>query len=133
MRQVEKEMSIIYARRAPLLWSATVRLVGWLAKSGEPYLALLLLGHPVSLVQAVMLEAICTGANSFGFLLPGALGIREGGLLAIGALLGIPPETTMALALVKRARELAIGLPGLGALILTSQNLWHTVAHASKK
>jgi putative membrane protein len=132
MRQVEIEMSIIYARYAALLWGAAVRMAGWLAKSGEPYLALFVLGHPVSLLQAVMLEAVCTAANSFGFLLPGALGIREGGLLAIGTLLGIPPETVMALALIKRARELAVGIPGLGALILTSQSLWRAVAHATK-
>ena len=132
MRQVEIEMGVIYARHAPLLWGAAVRMTGWLAKSGEPYLALFILGHPVSLVQAIMLEAVCTAANSFGFLLPGALGIREGGLLAIGALLGIPPETIMALALIKRARELAVGIPGLSALILTSQSLWRAVAHVAK-
>src|SRR5262249_22059905 len=46
---------------------------------------------------------------------PGALGVQEGGYLALGRLLGFDPETSLALSLSKRARELLLGMPGLVA------------------
>ncbi len=45
--------------------------------------------------------------------IPGALGIREGGYVVVGGLLGIPGDTAFAPALIRRVRELIIGLPGL--------------------
>jgi hypothetical protein len=41
------------------------------------------------------------------------LGIQEGGFIALGALFGISPEGALALSIVKRVPDLAIGLPGL--------------------
>jgi hypothetical protein len=34
-------------------------------------------------------------------------------LVLVGALLGLPAETALAISLTKRVRELALGLPGL--------------------
>jgi uncharacterized membrane protein YbhN (UPF0104 family) len=44
---------------------------------------------------------------------PGALGVFEGGLVAFGALFGLPADISLAISLAKRVRELALGLPGL--------------------
>ena len=44
---------------------------------------------------------------------PGALGAQEGGLIVLCALFGIPPDQALALSLVKRAADVALGLPGL--------------------
>jgi hypothetical protein len=46
------------------------------------------------------------------------LGVQEGGYLALGAVFGIPPQTALALSLVKRVPDLAIGLPALLAFYL---------------
>jgi uncharacterized membrane protein YbhN (UPF0104 family) len=46
---------------------------------------------------------------------PGALGAQEGGLVLFGAVIGIPADLALAVALAKRVRELALGLPGLAA------------------
>ena len=40
-------------------------------------------------------------------------GVSEGGFVVFGALLGLPAEIALAIALAKRVRELALGLPGL--------------------
>ena len=47
------------------------------------------------------------------FAVPGALGAQEGGLIVLCALFGIPPDQALALSLVKRAADVALGLPGL--------------------
>jgi hypothetical protein len=44
---------------------------------------------------------------------PGAIGVQEGGYVVLGPLFGIAPETMLALSLLKRARDLALGVPAL--------------------
>jgi hypothetical protein len=41
------------------------------------------------------------------------LGAQEGALVLLCAVFGIPPEQAIALSLVKRAADLALGAPGL--------------------
>ena len=46
-------------------------------------------------------------------MIPGGLGVQAGGILMSGLWLGLPPEIVLAAALLKRARELLCGVPGL--------------------
>jgi uncharacterized membrane protein YbhN (UPF0104 family) len=48
-----------------------------------------------------------------GFAVPGALGIQEGGYIVICRALGLSPEIAIALSLIKRLREVVLGVPGL--------------------
>jgi len=41
------------------------------------------------------------------------MGVQEGGYILLGNLLGIPGEIVFALSLVRRMRELALGIPAL--------------------
>jgi glycosyltransferase 2 family protein len=45
--------------------------------------------------------------------------VQEGGYIAFGHVFGVPPETALALSLVKRVPDLAIGAPTLVTLYLT--------------
>jgi uncharacterized membrane protein YbhN (UPF0104 family) len=47
------------------------------------------------------------------FIVPGAIGVQEGGFIALCAIFGIPAPTAIALSLVKRLPELLLGIPGL--------------------
>jgi uncharacterized membrane protein YbhN (UPF0104 family) len=51
--------------------------------------------------------------KSCAFLVPSALGVQEGALVALFALFGLPPDAALALSLLKRARDLIYGVPGL--------------------
>ena len=44
---------------------------------------------------------------------PAGLGVQERPLLLLGHMLGVDPQTSMSLALVKRAREILFGVPAL--------------------
>jgi len=46
---------------------------------------------------------------------PGALGVQEAALILVCSPFGVPPETAVALSMVKRVRELGYGLTGLAA------------------
>ncbi len=91
------------------------RWVGWVAGIGEVWLGLYFLGHPVGLADAVMLEALGQAIRGAAFAIPGALGVQEGGFVLLAGLIGLDPQTGLALSLVKRVRELGLGLPGLVA------------------
>ena len=52
-------------------------------------------------------------ARSIGFAVPGALGVQEGAYLLAGPLMGLHGDTAVALSLLKRARDICIGIPTL--------------------
>ncbi|WP_448190975.1 lysylphosphatidylglycerol synthase domain-containing protein [Azospirillum sp. sgz301742] len=74
-----------------------------------------LLGHPVSLADALVIESLSQALRNVGFMLPGAAGVQEGAVVAAAALVGVPPTAALGAALVRRTREVLFGLPGLVA------------------
>jgi putative membrane protein len=112
---LDREVMARYDDAPRLALCAGWRLLGWLWGSVEIWLAFWLLGHPVGAVEAVILESLAQAVRSAGFVLPGGLGAQEGAIVAGGLLLGIAPDLALTVALIKRARELAYGLPGLVA------------------
>lgn len=112
---LEAALGETYRRRRHLGMALVVRFLGWLAGAGEVWLALWFMGHPVSLAEALMLESLTQGVRTVAFAVPGALGVQEGAFVVLGGLIGLAPDTALGLSLVKRVRELALGLPGLAA------------------
>ena len=108
------EAVVLAYRSGSAFWRANVlRLVGWAAGAGDIWLVTLCLGQPLSMIDAFILESLCSGVRAAAFMVPGALGVQEGGLVLFGALFGLPAEIGLAISLSKRVRELALGLPGL--------------------
>lgn len=112
-QELDREIKAVYARRADLLLAGIWRLLGWVAGAGEVWLALWFLGHPVSLLDAFMLESMGQAVRAAAFLVPGALGVQEGAFILLASTVGLTPETGLALSLVKRVRELLVGIPAL--------------------
>jgi putative membrane protein len=110
---LEIEIKRTYGRRVALAGCAVWHLCGWIAGTLEVWVGLWLLGHPVSLLDALMIESLIQAVRGAAFFMPGALGVQEGGLILLGAVIGLAPEVALALSLVKRIRELLVGLPGL--------------------
>ena len=116
---LDREIMARHGDRTRLVICAAWRLLGWLWGSAEVWLAFWLLGHPVSVAEALIVESLAQATRSVGFMLPGGLGAQEGGIVAGALMLGIGPDLGLAVALLKRARELAYGVPGLIAWSLT--------------
>lgn len=112
---LDAAVTALYAERRRLVVAAAWHLASWAIGVGEVWLALQLLGHPVDLLSAIILESLGQAVRGAAFAVPAALGVQEGGFLLLGAALGIAPDTALALSLTKRVRELALGLPGLVA------------------
>jgi putative membrane protein len=88
-------------------------LTSWLLGSVETYAGLFALGLHPSLREAVVIESLGQIVRALGFAVPGALGVQEGGYILICGLFGVSPQGALALSLIRRIRELTLGLPGL--------------------
>ena len=57
--------------------------------TGEVYLICQFLGHPVSWLDALLLESLGQAIRGAAFAIPGALGVQEGGYLLLAPLAGL--------------------------------------------
>ncbi len=110
---MDHEIREHYRHRRRLLLCAAWRLAAWFCGSLEVWVGFYVLGHPISLSEAIILESLGQIGRVAGFFIPGGLGAQEGGIMLAAAWIGIPPDIALAVALLKRARELLYGVPGL--------------------
>jgi putative membrane protein len=85
----------------------------WMLGAAEIMGVLDLLGQPVTLANALVIESVAQALRNAGFLLPGALGVQEGAIVGAAALVGVLPAPALAAALVRRTREVLMAMPGL--------------------
>jgi putative membrane protein len=103
----------LYRRRPAMLVAASWHLAAWLLGAAEVWLTLIFLGAETSFAEALVIESLGQAIRSAAFLVPGAFGIQEGGYLILGVMFGISPEAALSVSLIKRIRELVLGVPAL--------------------
>jgi len=93
--------------------SAALHLLAWIGSGGGTFIAFRLVGGQVSLADALALEALLCTLRSVAAFVPAALGVQEAGYAMLAPLFGLPAEMGLAVSLLKRAREIVIGVPSL--------------------
>lgn len=109
----------LYKAPARLAVSSGYHLISWLLGGFEVMLILHLVGVSIDFRDGLIIESLGQALRAVGFAVPGALGVQEGGYVLICGLLGISPQAAIELSLLKRIREVALGVP---ALIV-----WHVI------
>lgn len=93
------------AHRTRHAGSIALSALRWTLGTAEMWLALYLLGHPVSLAEALVLEGLLQLARSVSFFIPANLGTQDGALaLAAAAITGVA-AAGLGAALLRRVRE----------------------------
>jgi hypothetical protein len=115
-----EERLYTFVRHRPGKFAGAVLLafVNWLFGAGELFLILAFLGHPVGVMDAWLMETAVVMVRNVTFFVPGHLGTQDGIITLMGQMLTGSPEVGLAVALVRRARELlwsGVGL-GIGAM-----------------
>lgn len=110
---LREELGAAYARRGHVLIAFILNLAGWIGTALGAWLVLACMGVPVSGWSVLSIESLIYTIRSIAFILPGAIGAQEAGYALAAPLFGIPVEAALALSLVKRGRDIAIGLPTL--------------------
>jgi putative membrane protein len=111
--RLDRVLRLVYRRPSRVVLAVGWQLAGWALGAGEIWLALSFLGHPVDLYDALLLESMAQAISSAAFVVPGAIGVQEGGFMLIGTMLGLDPEVALAVALARRIRDLLVFAPGL--------------------
>jgi putative membrane protein len=108
---LRREIETISQRRAGLLAGFLLHFLSWLLSAGWAAAALSLIGNPIGLPAAVAIEALICAVRTAAFVVPNGVGVQEGAYALLGPLFGLPPEAAVALSLLKRGRDLALGAP----------------------
>jgi putative membrane protein len=110
---IQAAIGAIYRRRGGLLAGFAPHLICWILGAVEPWLALRWMGAPLGFEAVLAIESLLYAVRSVGFAIPDALGIQEGAYILLCGLFGIAPEVALSLSLLKRARDLSLGVPAL--------------------
>jgi glycosyltransferase 2 family protein len=103
----------IYRRRGRLWACFLLHLLAWLWTAAEAWLALRLMKAPLGIGPVLAIESLLYAIRSAAFIVPNALGVQEGAYVMLGAIFGLMPETALGLSLLKRGRDLMLGVPAL--------------------
>ncbi len=110
------ELARIWSAKSQLLQSMGLHFAAWLIGSAEAWLALRLMGVAVDALTIVVFESLLSAARAIAFMVPAAIGVQEGAYFALGGMLGVPPDAALALSLLKRGRDVVLGIPALATL-----------------
>jgi putative membrane protein len=108
---LQAELSLIYGQTLRLAVCFAVHLIGWLCTGVAGWITYHLLGVPIAFDDALAIEALLAAASAVAFLVPVNAGVQEAGYAGLGAIFGVAPELSLAVSLVRRARDLALGVP----------------------
>lgn len=122
--EAQSALTAAWSRPRQLALAVGLHSLGWMAGAAATWAMLNALGHPLRPEQAFALETTTEVLRSFGFAIPGLLGVQEGSLILVGGFLGLPPAGAVALSLFRRARDIGLGLPALA--------LWYLVQHTRR-
>ncbi len=110
---VQAQIRELHGRPRRLASASCVHLICWLLSGVETWATLRLMGISLSLLEGMVIDSLLYGMRSVAFMVPNAVGVQEGGLVVLGGMFGVGPDTALALSVIKRARDLAIGIPAL--------------------
>jgi glycosyltransferase 2 family protein len=103
----------IYADPWCVAGGATLHLLGWMATAGGSWIAYRLLGARIDLPAVLAIEALSDAALSAAFLVPIGAGVQEAAYAGLGTIFGLPPEMSLAVSLLRRGRDIVLGVPVL--------------------
>jgi len=105
----------IFQERRGFALGVLFHLLAWIAATVQVWLALNLMGHPITPWEALAYESLVQAIKGAIFMVPWSAGVQEGSYVLIAAAFGIGPDPALALSLIKRAADIAVGGPGLVA------------------
>jgi putative membrane protein len=110
---VSRGVEEIFDRHGRIGVAVALHLVGWIGGAGASWIALRFMGADTPLWAVLTVESLMYALRNLGFALPGGLGVQEASYVLLGPLFGVHASDALALSLLRRARDLVIGVPVL--------------------
>ena len=125
LRQLD-ETIVGFARRYPshLCISWGLHFLGWALGTLEVLAIFYTVGIPISVREALAIEALASVVKALAFFIPGSLGVQDGGNVLLLTLFGYPSSFGLTFSLVRRMRELL--WISLGLVVLLRYYGWRS-------
>jgi len=108
---VSGELDAIYRSPQRVGISLALHFVGWIASAIGAWIAFRLMGANIDLAAVLAIESLLCATRSIAFFIPNALGVQEAAYAILSPLFGVGAEIGLAVSLLKRARDIAVGVP----------------------
>ena len=115
-------------RRRGMVVAIILHFVAWSIGGVQLWAAARVLGIPLDLFPAIVIESAAYAARAIIFFIPAGLAVQEGALVVACAAFGIGTVPALALALVLRLRDVICGLPLLYWPMLEYRHIARTKA-----
>jgi putative membrane protein len=106
-------VTTLYESHGRLAASSALHLLGWIGGGVGTWIGFRLVGGHIGVLSAIALEALLSTIRSVTVFVPAAIGVQEASYAMLAPLFGLPAEMGLAVSLLKRAREIVIGVPSL--------------------
>jgi putative membrane protein len=111
--EVNRIVGIAYARTAHLWGGLFTHVSCWILSAGATWLILWLIGHPLPILSVITIESLLFAIKNAAFFVPTGIGVQEGAYALLGPMFGLPVDVALGLSLLKRGRDILIGVPAL--------------------
>jgi len=126
---LHQALEAIYRRQGGIRLSLLLHFACWIASASEVWVALWFAGQPLPFGSVMVIESLVYAIRTAAFVVPNSVGVQEGAYILLGGAFGLGPEMALALSFLKRARDLAIGLPVIALWqAIEGGRLWRRVS-----
>src|SRR5690606_12586919 len=81
--EVDRIVLDVYRQRGRLAAAMLWRVSALVLQTGEVWLAAWLLGHPIGLIEALMLKSLSSALSDAAFIVPNSYGVQEGAFIVL--------------------------------------------------
>jgi putative membrane protein len=106
-----RALDSFYKQPLRILLSSTIHLIGWIASGAWIWLIMRLIGADVDILSAIAIESLVGALRSAAVFIPASVGVQEAGYAVLAPVFGMAPEIGLAVSLIKRGRDIAVGVP----------------------
>lgn len=103
----------LYQSPKKLAVASTFHLIAWIASAVWLWVMFRLCGGQISVMDCIAIESLLAALRAITVFIPAAIGVQEAGYAALAPVFGLPPEMGLAVSLLKRARDIVLGIPVL--------------------
>jgi putative membrane protein len=111
--KLDAALDALMRRPSALLRAFAWQLAGYMLGALEVYWALALLGHRITIADALAIEALTQAVRHAAFMVPAGLVVQEAAMLMFATWFGVGMDAAIALPLIKRVRETVFGCMAL--------------------
>ncbi|MGH7041818.1 MAG: lysylphosphatidylglycerol synthase domain-containing protein [Acetobacteraceae bacterium] len=106
-----QELTALHRHNGRFAVSFALHLLGWMMSGVGTFIAYRALGTQAPFEVALAIEALLSAIAAATFLVPAGIGVQEASYAGLGAVFGLPVEVSLAVSLLRRARDLSVGVP----------------------